>query len=95
LKTVSTNSRIEWTESAWNPVTACTKISPGRSNCYAERMARRSQKIKGYIIGRNRVDAKTGMFQQCVLNCKTPDRQKVFSAMHGFYHPHYARDRFS
>ena len=35
------SSRIEWTESTWNPVTGCTKISPGCANCYAERMARR------------------------------------------------------
>ena len=36
-------SAIEWTESTWNPVTGCTKISPGCTNCYAERMARRLQ----------------------------------------------------
>lgn len=35
------NSSIEWTEATWNPVTGCTKISPGCRNCYAERMARR------------------------------------------------------
>lgn len=35
------NSSIEWTESTWNPLTGCTKISPGCNNCYAERMARR------------------------------------------------------
>ncbi|MFH1265455.1 MAG: phage Gp37/Gp68 family protein [Planctomycetota bacterium] len=34
-------SSIEWTESTWNPVTGCTKISPGCAHCYAERMARR------------------------------------------------------
>lgn len=34
-------SKIEWTESTWNPVTGCTKISPGCKNCYAERMANR------------------------------------------------------
>lgn len=34
-------SRIEWTESTWNPVTGCTKISAGCLNCYAERMAKR------------------------------------------------------
>ena len=34
-------SSIEWTESTWNPVTGCTKISVGCRNCYAERMARR------------------------------------------------------
>lgn len=36
-------STIEWTEATWNPVTGCTKISPGCENCYAERMARRLQ----------------------------------------------------
>jgi protein gp37 len=35
------NSTIEWTESTWNPITGCSKISPGCKNCYAERMARR------------------------------------------------------
>ncbi|MBN2181985.1 MAG: phage Gp37/Gp68 family protein [Sedimentisphaerales bacterium] len=34
-------SKIEWTESTWNPVTGCTKISSGCRNCYAERMALR------------------------------------------------------
>ncbi len=34
-------SKIEWTESTWNPVTGCSKISPGCDNCYAERMAHR------------------------------------------------------
>jgi protein gp37 len=34
-------SAIEWTESTWNPVTGCDKISPGCKYCYAEVMARR------------------------------------------------------
>jgi protein gp37 len=37
------SSPIEWTESTWNPVTGCTKISPGCKNCYAKRMAERLQ----------------------------------------------------
>jgi protein gp37 len=36
-------SSIEWTESTWNPVTGCTKISVGCKNCYAERIAIRLQ----------------------------------------------------
>lgn len=36
-------STIEWTEATWNPLTGCTKISPGCKNCYAERMALRLQ----------------------------------------------------
>ena len=38
---MASNSSIEWTESTWNPVTGCTKISQGCKNCYAERMAKR------------------------------------------------------
>jgi len=34
-------SRIEWTEMTWNPVTGCTKVSSGCAHCYAETMARR------------------------------------------------------
>jgi protein gp37 len=36
-------SSIEWTESTWNPVTGCTKVSPGCKHCYAERIAERLQ----------------------------------------------------
>ena len=41
IHAVASSSKIEWTESTWNPVTGCTKISPGCAYCYAERMARR------------------------------------------------------
>ncbi|MHB0874452.1 MAG: DUF5131 family protein [Anaerolineae bacterium] len=34
-------SSIEWTGSTWNPLTGCSKISPGCKHCYAERMSRR------------------------------------------------------
>ena len=38
---MSTSSKIEWTETTWNPVTGCTKISYGCKFCYAERMSKR------------------------------------------------------
>ena len=38
---MATKSSIEWTESTWNPLTGCTKISPGCKLCYAERMSSR------------------------------------------------------
>lgn len=46
-------SAIEWTESTWNPLTGCTKISPGCKNCYAERMALRLRAMgqPNYING--------------------------------------------
>lgn len=40
---MSSDSSIEWTEATWNPVTGCTKVSPGCDHCYAERMANRLQ----------------------------------------------------
>ncbi len=36
-------AQIEWTGSTWNPITGCSKTSPGCDHCYAERMARRLQ----------------------------------------------------
>jgi len=41
--TMAQLSSIEWTDATWNPVTGCSKISPGCRHCYAERMARRLQ----------------------------------------------------
>jgi len=35
------HSKIEWTEATWNPVTGCTKVSPGCDNCYAEKIVER------------------------------------------------------
>ena len=52
---MATNSDIEWTNSTWNPVTGCTKVSDGCKNCYAERMAKRLQAMgqKNYRKGFN------------------------------------------
>jgi len=50
---MGSNSGIEWTESTWNPVTGCTKISPGCKHCYAERMALRLRSMgqRNYVNG--------------------------------------------
>jgi len=44
-------SKIEWTETTWNPVTGCTKVSPGCKKCYAERMTKRLKAMgqKNYV----------------------------------------------
>ena len=34
-------SAIEWTEATWNPVTGCSKVSPGCAHCYAESLSHR------------------------------------------------------
>jgi len=41
-------TKIEWTNETWNPITGCSKISPGCANCYAERMAKRLAGRFGY-----------------------------------------------
>jgi protein gp37 len=41
-------TKIEWTQETWNPITGCTKISPGCKNCYAERMSKRLAGRFGY-----------------------------------------------
>lgn len=52
---MGTKSKIEWTETTWNPITGCTKISSGCKHCYAERMARRLHAMgsKRYLNGFN------------------------------------------
>lgn len=54
---------IEWTDRTWNPVTGCTKVSPGCDNCYAETIAHRFAGSKAFPNGfdvtvhEDRVDA--------------------------------------
>lgn len=45
---MSTSSKIEWTDSTWNPVRGCTKVSPGCKHCYAETLAERFRGVKGH-----------------------------------------------
>lgn len=42
------NSRIEWTDATWNPVSGCTKVTRGCDHCYAERIAERFRGVKGH-----------------------------------------------
>jgi protein gp37 len=41
-------SKIEWTDTTWNPIRGCTKISPGCKHCYAERFAERFRGVAGH-----------------------------------------------
>jgi protein gp37 len=45
---MSERSAIEWTDSTWNPVRGCTKISPGCAHCYAETFAERFRGVHGH-----------------------------------------------
>ena len=50
---MAVNSSIEWTDSTWNPITGCDKLSPGCAHCYAERMAvrLRAMGLRNYANG--------------------------------------------
>src|ERR1700751_621756 len=45
---VADKTSIEWTNATWNPVTGCTKISPGCDNCYAARFSERFRDVPGH-----------------------------------------------
>ena len=45
---MSESSKIEWTDATWNPVTGCTKVSPGCAHCYAETFAERFRDVPGH-----------------------------------------------
>ena len=44
-------SNIEWTDYTWNPVTGCTKVSPGCAHCYAEAITLRFKKGPAFLPG--------------------------------------------
>lgn len=45
---VAERSSIEWTQATWNPVTGCSKVSPGCAHCYAETFAERWRSTPGH-----------------------------------------------
>ncbi len=45
---MSDHSSIEWTQATWNPVTGCSKVSPGCAHCYAETFAERFRGVPGH-----------------------------------------------
>ena len=45
---MSEKTSIEWTQSTWNPVTGCTKLSAGCDHCYAERFSERFRGVAGH-----------------------------------------------
>jgi len=82
---MATNSPIEWTDATWNPVTGCSKISPGCKHCYAERMASRLKAMgqKNYSNGFE-VTLQPHMLE-LPLHWKTPKRVFV-NSMSDLFH---------
>ena len=46
----NTNTSIEWTDKSWNPVTGCSKVSPGCVHCYAETITKRFRFPNGFNL---------------------------------------------
>ena len=46
----NTNTSIEWTDKSWNPVTGCSKVSPGCVHCYAETITKRFKFPNGFNL---------------------------------------------
>ncbi|HET8921895.1 MAG TPA: phage Gp37/Gp68 family protein [Candidatus Acidoferrum sp.] len=88
---MATNSHIEWTDATWNPITGCTKISPGCKHCYAERLSHRLQ-LMGQANYRN--GFKLTLQPQMLdlpLRWKTPKRIFV-NSMSDLFHKDVATD---
>jgi protein gp37 len=82
---MATNSPIEWTDATWNPVTGCSKLSPGCKHCYAERMANRL-KAMGQKNYRNGFDVTLQpQMLELPLHWKTPKRIFV-NSMSDLFH---------
>lgn len=95
---MATNSLIEWTDATWNPVTGCSKVSPGCKHCYAERLAVRLQAMgqRNYRNGFE-VTLQPHMLE-LPLRWKSPKRLFV-NSMSDLFHEHvpfsYIKDVFS
>lgn len=82
---MATNSPIEWTDATWNPVTGCSKVSPGCKHCYAERMANRL-KLMGQANYRNGFEITLQpQMLELPLHWKTPRRIFV-NSMSDLFH---------
>lgn len=88
---MSDNSDIEWTDATWNPVTGCTKISPGCKNCYAATFAERFRGVPGHPYERG-FDMRLWPDRvEQPLKWKTPRRIFV-NSMSDLFHPDVPED---
>ncbi|MBI3636412.1 MAG: phage Gp37/Gp68 family protein [Candidatus Rokubacteria bacterium] len=83
---MSEHSGIEWTDATWNPVTGCSKVSPGCKNCYAERLASRLRAMGNPRYARG--FAVTLHPDQLVLPLRWKQPKRIFvNSMSDLFHP--------
>lgn len=76
---MSQASSIEWTDTTWNPVLGCTKVSAGCKHCYAERMAKRLAHIAEAAAERGQSAGRTEHYR-AVVNKRGRWNGKVYLA---------------
>lgn len=88
---MSQNSTIEWTDSTWNPVRGCSKISPGCAHCYAERFAERFRGVPGSPFEQG-FDLRT-VPHMLAVPLRWPTAKRVFvNSMSDLFHEHVPAD---
>ncbi len=63
---MASQSTIEWTETTWNPIVGCTKVSPGCKFCYAERMSARLRAMATQLELEGRNSGRKGFYKKVV-----------------------------
>ena len=82
---MSDKSAIEWTDATWNPVTGCTKVSPGCAHCYAETFAERFRGVPGHPFEQG-FDIKLWP-ERLTLPLKWKDPRRIFvNSMSDLFH---------
>jgi protein gp37 len=75
-RSMSANSKIEWTDATWNPVRGCARVSDGCKNCYAERVAARfsgaGQPYEGLVRKTSQGPKWTGDVKLATAALRTP-----------------------
>jgi len=83
---MSASSSIEWTNSTWNPVTGCTKVSQGCKHCYAQRFAERFRGVSGHPFEQG-FDLKLWP-ERLELPLSWAEPRRIFvNSMSDMYHP--------
>ena len=81
---MASNSAIEWTDATWNPVTGCTKISPGCAHCYAETITLRFGRGGPFLPGKTTIQLHPDRLR-LPLSWKSPRRIFV-NSMSDLFH---------
>ena len=85
-------STIEWTDETWNPVTGCSRVSPGCDNCYMFALypRLRAMAVPGYDTAPDSVQMLPERLE-APLSWRRPRRVFV-NSMSDMFHPHVEYD---